>query len=690
MKPSLLVLLCIIVSSLCAQDSIYVPAHTHKVFGRDSLEEIVVSGTMRAIKRSMSPVPVEVYSPKFFMKNPSPSMFDAMQMINGVRPQLNCNICNTGDIHINGLEGPYTMVLIDGMPIVSSLASVYGLSGIPNALVERIEVVKGPASSLYGSEAIGGLINVITKNPIKAPLISADISGNTWQEFNADIGLKYKAGEKITGLFGINYFKYDNPIDKNGDNFTDVTLQDRVSFFNKFSFKRKNDRQANLAMRYVYEDRWGGEMNWNKNFRGGDSVYGESIYTSRFELIGNYQLPVKEKMVFSYSINQHDQHSAYGKLIFNARQQVAFSQLTWDKELNKKNNLLAGIVARYTWYNDNTTATLDTLNNADKPDKIVLPGIFVQDEITLNARHQLLFGARYDYDYRHGNIFTPRFAYKFSPDINNIIRLNAGTGFRVVNIFTEDHAALTGARAVIIADELKPERSYNININYLKKIYAANHWMVLDISSWYTYFTNRIIPDYTTNTDQIIYKNLTGYSESKGISANLEYGLRENLRVTIGGTLMDVTVTSKDELTGKTTRSRQLLTENWAGTWTISYSFISSGITIDYTGNIYGPMLLPLLSSTDPRPGKSPVWSIQNIQFTKRFPGGIEVYTGIKNLLNWTPAKSTPFLIARANDPFDKRPTQDNPYNLTFDPTYVYAPNQGMRAYFGVRYSLAR
>ncbi len=91
--------------------------------------------------------------------------------------------------------------------------------------------------------------------------------------------------------------------------------------------------------------------------------------------------------------------------------------------------------------------------------------------------------------------------------------------------------------AVIIADELKPERSYNININYLKKIYAANHWMVLDISSWYTYFTNRIIPDYTTNTDQIIYKNLTGYSESKGISANLEYGLKENLRITVGGTL---------------------------------------------------------------------------------------------------------------------------------------------------------
>lgn len=662
-------------------------AHQHKTFGRDSLDEVVISGTMRAIKRSASPVPVEVYTPKFFMKNPSPSMFDAMQMINGVRPQLNCNICNTGDIHINGLEGPYTMVLIDGMPIVSSLASVYGLSGIPTSLVERIEVVKGPASSLYGSEAIGGLINVITKNPLHAPLVSADISATTWQEFNADLGLKYKAGEKLSGLMGVNYFKYGNPTDKNNDHFTDVTLQDRMSLFNKFSFKRKDNRQANIAMRYVYEDRWGGEMNWNKNYRGGDSVYGESIYTSRFELIGNYQLPLREKLVFSYSANQHDQHSAYGNTLFNARQQVAFSQLTWEKELSKKHALLSGIVARYTWYNDNTTATLDTLSRTDKPDKILLPGIFVQDEINLHPKHQLLLGARYDYDHRHGNIFTPRFAYKFSTNPNNIFRLNAGTGFRVVNIFTEDHAALTGARAVVIAEKLKPERSYNVNINYLKKIYTENHWLAIDLSSWYTYFTNRIVPDYTTNTNQIIYNNLSGNSISKGVSANIEYGLKNNLRMTLGGTLMDVDLTKKD-VAGKKVRSRQLLTENWSGTWTISYTFTGAGLTVDYTGNIYGPMLLPLLSNTDPRPGKSPVWSIQNIQFTQKLRGHFEIYCGIKNLLNWTPAKSTPFLIARANDPFDKRLNEDNPYNLTFDPTYVYAPNQGIRGFLGVRYAV--
>jgi len=662
-----------------------------------SMSEVVVTGTMRTVQKTASPVPVEVYTPKFFLKNPSPTIFDALQMVNGVRPQLNCNVCNTGDIHMNGLEGPYTMVLIDGMPIMSSLASVYGLSGIPNSLVERIEIVKGPASSLYGSEAIGGLINVITKNPVKAPKLAIDISGTTWGEMSADLGVKYKIGKKITGLLGINYFNFSNRVDKNNDIFTDITLQDRLSLFNKISWERKDNRLANVALRYITEDRWGGEMNWNKSFRGGDSVYGENVGTARFELIGNYQLPVKEKIVFSYSLNDHRQRSAYGNKIFDADQRIAFGQLTWNKSVGSTHELLLGLVSRYTFYDDNTTATFDTTGSKNLPDKVVLPGIFLQDEIKLNERQLVLIGIRYDYDKRHGNIVTPRLAWKLSVSPNDIIRVNAGTGFRVVNLFTEDHAALTGAREVVIKNSLKPERSYNVNINYIKKIYTGSWWLNLDLSAWYTYFTNRILPDYTTNTNLIIYDNLSGHAISKGVSLNTEMGFTNSLRGNVGVTFMDVSTVSNNP-GGKKNTERQLLTERFTGTWAISYSFGKTGLTIDYTGNIYGPMKLPLLSADDPRPLYSPVWSLQNIQITKRIGNRIELYGGIKNLLNWTPAKRSPFLIARANDPFDKKvqydaagnpaKTSENPYGLSFDPNYVYGPNQGMRGFLGIRWAL--
>ncbi|RZK35067.1 MAG: TonB-dependent receptor, partial [Pedobacter sp.] len=232
-----------------------------------SLNDVVVTGTLKEVQRLDSPIPVEVYTPSFFKKNPTASLFEAVGLINGVRPQLNCNICNTGDIHINGMEGAYTLILIDGMPIVSGLSTVYGLSGIPNSMVERIEVVKGPGGALYGSEAMGGIINVITKSPAKAPKLSVDVFGTTWQEYNADASTKFRLG-KAESLFGLNYYYYQNRLDKNDDGFTDVTLQNRISLFNKWTFKRKNDRIASIGLRYVNEDRFGGDMNYTRQLRG--------------------------------------------------------------------------------------------------------------------------------------------------------------------------------------------------------------------------------------------------------------------------------------------------------------------------------------------------------------------------------------------------------------------------------------
>lgn len=651
----------------------------------NTLDEVVITGTLKPVSRMESPVPVEVYKPIFFKKNPTANIFEALQNVNGVRPQLNCNVCNTGDIHINGLEGPYTLVLIDGMPIVSGLSTVYGLSGIPNSLLERIEIVKGPASSLYGSEAVGGLINIITKNPKNAPLFSADSFLTDWGELNVDLGFKTNISKTASLLTGINYFNYSNPIDNNNDNFTDLTLQDRISVFQKWNFNRKNNKLFSLAGRYFYEDRWGGELQWQKKNRGGREVYGESIYTKRWELLGAYELPIAEKMLFSFSYTDHDQNSVYGDIPYLAKQRIGFGQLTWDKKMNN-HDLLFGTALRYQYYDDNTTATL-------KEDINWIPSLFIQDEITFNEAHKLLLGARYDYNNNHGSIFTPRMAYKWKVNDNNILRFNTGTGFRIVNLFTEEHAALTGSRDVIVMEELKPERSYNANLNYLKKIYTKNgNFIGLETTAWYTHFTNSIIPDYDSNPNQIIYRNLDGYAVTKGISTNVDFVFNNGLKMILGATYMDVSKTEHSITT------RQILTEKFSATWAISYRINNLFLDIDYTGNAYGPMRLPLLGNLDPRKEYSPTWSIQNIQFTFNKFKNIEIYGGVKNLLNWTPNKGNPFIIARANDPFDKnvqydpdgnvQATPDNPYALSFDPSYVYGPNQGIRSFFGLRYTL--
>lgn len=643
------------------------------------IDDVVITGTLKPISKSKSPVNVEIYTQKFFQKNPTPSIFEAISMVNGVKPQLNCSVCNTGDIHINGLEGSYTMILIDGMPIVSSLSTVYGLSGIPSSLVDRIEVVKGPASSIYGSEAMGGVINIITKNALTAPRLSVDLMTTSWAENNVDLSTKFNFGKNVASLLSLNYFNSTKRFDENKDNFTDAALQSRISVFNKWNFVRKENRLASFALRYLYEDRFGGEMQWNKSYRGSDQVYGESIYTNRVEAFGVYQWPMKENIVTQFSYNFHDQDSFYGTNPFLATQKVAFTQTYLDKKLGN-HDLVLGATFKKTFYDDNTPGTMSSDSLQNEPMKSPIFGAFIQDQWEVNEKNTLLLGYRFDYDKIHHSVHSPRFAWKFSPNPYHTLRFNFGTGFRVVNLFTEDHAALTGSREVVIKDNLKPERSINGNLNYVWKIPVGDKLINVDASAFYTYFSNKIVGDFDTDPQKITYDNLNGYGISRGASMNVDFSFSFPLSVNLGVTYLDV----YQKFDGEEEKVQQLHAPKWSGTYSLTYKF-PSNLAVDFTGQFYGPMRLPVLPN-DYRPEYSPFYNLANIQVSKSFNSGFEVYCGVKNLFNFTPKDP----LMRPFDPFDNNVNDpiNNPNHYTFDTTYGYAPMQRIRGFLGVKYNL--
>ena len=625
------------------------------------LDQVVITGTMKKSFIQSSAVKVEIITQKFLEKVATANIMQVIENINGVQNQINCGVCGTNDIHINGMKGPYTLVLIDGMPIMSSLSTVYGLNGIPTSLIKQIEVIKGPTSTLYGSEAVGGVINIITKKSADVSLIELDAFFNSDQEKNLDFAYAPKM-KNADMLFSGNLYSMTNFIDDVGDDgFTDIPFSERLSLFNRWSVKRKSGKSLDFSAKYYNEKRYGGVKEWTEAFRGSDSIYGESIYTDRFELTGTYQFPFQENIRIDASYIYHHQDSYYGVTKYEAWQEIYFANFIWDKKIGLNHDFLMGYTHRYESYIDNTLANVN--------EQKFIPALFFQDEIKLRHNLTLLAGLRTDHHKDHGLIYSPRLNLKWHPETYTTVRLNGGTGFRTVNLFTEDHAALTGARDVYIIEELKPEESYNLNLNINYIFTHCGNSVTIDFDAFYTYFTNKILPDYETNENQIIYANLNGFSISRGVAFNVQKNFEIPLSINAGGTFLDVYSINENGM-----EEKELFAPSFSGVFSLSYQLNKYDASIDWAGKVYGPMSLPTYAKPFNRADKSPWFTLQHLQLNKKLNGKLSTYFSVKNIFNYT--QDSPLIDS------------NNPFGDNFDTSYAYGPMQGRRILIGIRYNL--
>ena len=620
------------------------------------IEQVVVTGTMKETFLSASPIKMDVVNQKFLNKIATNNVMEVIENVNGLQKQINCGVCGTNDIHINGMEGPYTLVLINGMPIMSSLSTVYGLNGIPTSLIKQIEIIKGPSSTLYGTEAVAGVINIITKDPIDVYTVELESFITSHLEKNIDFAYAPKM-KKLDVLLSGNYFKLDNFLDDNKDNFTDIPFSERLSLFNQWNFKRVSQKKLSFSAKYYQENRSGGVKEWNENLRGNDSIYGESIYTDRIELVASYELPTDEDVRIDASFNYHHQDSYYGNTKYEAFQNIYFANLIWNKSFGRNHDFISGLSYRYQTFVDSTLANIN--------ERKFIPGLFVQDEITLNRKWTSLLGIRTDYNDEHGFIFSPRLNFKFKPKIYTTFRLNAGTGFRIVNLFTEDHAFLTGSREVLVVEDLKPEESFNISLNVNHIFSLTRSTGTIDLDAFYTYFTNKIIPDYDVNPNQIIYANLDGFSVSRGLAFNIQQNFEFPLSIKAGGTYLDVY-----SVVNNNTKDDELFTPSFTGVFSLSYNWDKINTSLDWTAKITGSMSLPTYFYPFERAEESPWFSQHHLQIKKVFSESLTAFIGVKNVFNFT--QESPLI------------DYQNPFGDDFDTSYAYGPLQSRRFLFGL------
>ena len=656
-----------------------------------NLEEIVVTGSMKPVHISKSPIKVDVLKAEklaTFLPAASSSLIDNMQYISGVQEVIACGVCYTNSLSINGLEGAYTAILVDGTPMYGNLASVYGLNGIPNLMIDRVEVVKGPSSTLYGSEAVAGVINIITKNPTKENRLTIDALSNSYNEFFVNVLSKLNTGSHES-LLGINYGKSTTFEDVNQDTFGDQPMFNRLSVFNKWNFSRKSKLPFSVSLKYYFEDRRNGIQDFlsNKNYkqlRGSDEIYGESIFTHRAELFGTYSIKSAQDLSINFSASLHDQNSYYGSDFYEADQSIVFANFLWRSQ-RSRHSIVAGLSSAFNYYDDNTVATEQLIQNKiiNNADNRWIQSVFAQDDWHISESVNILSGLRLDYQNNHGFILSPQFNIKYNPGQWTTLRGNFSTGFRVVNLFTEDHAFVSGQRQVVIAEALEPEKSLNTSMNITHILSLFQSAGTIDINMFYTRFSNKIIPDYS-DPQKIIYANTDGHAISKGISVSWSQQFSIPLAINFNAQWQDVSQEIEAE-NGSLQLTPIEFANRFSAVGTVDYTFDKSDIQLSYTADIQGSIFLPELFDLDQnglplieaRPTESKPFSRHHFQIQKGFSNRISIYGGIRNILNFIPNFSP---LVGFEDP--NHSPGFSPY---FDTSYSYAPIRRRTFYLGVK-----
>jgi outer membrane receptor for ferrienterochelin and colicins len=641
-------------------------------------DQVVVTGSVQEQKKSESVSSIDVYNAEYFKKNNVTNVFDALSSINGIYTDIDQDLTYVTDVNINGLEGNYTMFLIDGVPAMNGLAGLYSLTAFPMAIVDRIEVEKGPSSTLYGSDALAGVINIITKDPGDAPRFYADAMINSLLDANVDLSGAFKVG-KATSIIAFSGESSDYRRDINHDGFMDYPLVNRANFYNKWSIARKDKKKTILYGRYLFEDRFAGQMDAPGRIVNSDLYYTEWISTHQWQAGFLYELPTREHFVLSVDYSEHYQQAYYDTNYFHGNQKTGFAQLSWDKKIHQ-HKLLAGATYRAKYYIDNTGLSNESITGLNN--LVQIAGVFLQDEVTITPQNKLLFGCRFDYSTRSGPIATPRIDYKWNSDNQkNIFRIGFSTAYRVPNLLDEGFGALNGSRQVEVDGPLRTEYAIGMTTSYTRLQRFNKGAISIEVGAFGTWLTNFVNPDYDTDSTKIIYRNSNGGGT---VGANFKTDIVFNFPLKMGiAATYAYTVEIDKEDSGDVTIEIPTHSPPLTMQWYVGYTFPQAGVTIDYTANLVSPMLLATVDN-DFRPSQSPWFSLENIQVTKKFKNRIEIFGGVKNFLNFK--EQNPIL--RPFDPFNREVNVNNPNGYRFDTTYGYAPLEGIKGFIGIRYTL--
>ncbi len=516
------------------------------------LPAMVVTGTRT--ERSILEVPVrtEIVDMAEIDLTRSVKLADIIEYQPGLRVENNCQNCGTSEIRMLGLQQRYINILTDGMQTFSGLAGVYGIEQIPTMTIDRIEIVKGGGSSLYGPNAVAGIINLIPRNPthrhasvdFQYNWMDGDKSGNQ-PNTDASAYYEYASEDQKFGFYTYGLQSFMDGLDVTNDRFTEVSLRDLYGGGARFVYRPTDTREFTLDYLFTTEERRGGEGGSGLDVSPNLSFLAEELLSDRHVGVLTMTDTLSEKFDYRLgaSMAHTDRGSYYGGIAalgyappgsafhnpaIPGRLSTLFPQYApafadpggifynpaWTPQLGfgETENLISnfdlaansylgldhtltyGFQAQLEQIDDFTTlgrAVDDQYNNY---------GLFLQHDWFLSDQWELLYGIRGD---KHSKvdqpIFSPRGTLKYSPSGKLDFRLAASTGFRAPQLFDEDlHISNVGGEFSVIelADDLEEESSYSFTLG---SNYRINTRWTLDANLFYTGIDDLFFTDLTTD-----------------------------------------------------------------------------------------------------------------------------------------------------------------------------------------------
>jgi len=438
------------------------------------LDQVVVTGNRSEVKRRESSTLVGILGAPTFELVSANSLADGLCFQPGVRVENDCQNCGFTQVRINGLDGHYSQILMNSRPVFSALTGVYGLEQIPANMIERVEVMRGGGSALFGASAIGGTINIITKDPLNNcveaahTITSIGVSGAL--ENNTTVNASVVSNNDRLGMFVFGQNRLRDGYDHDGDGFTEIAqLKTQTLGFRSF-FRASDYSKLTLEYHGTHEYRRGGDQldqqphaamvaeQTDHNIHAVDiqANFWTPGHKNRYSVFASMQNTRRT----SYYGSEMDPN-AYGRthdLVAVGGGQYIHS---FDNLIFMPAELTAGLEYNYNYLHDVTLGY-----DHDITQKVNIYSGYLQNEWR-TEKWGFLVGARLDKHSMVKNlIISPRANIRYNPTNNVNIRLSYSTGFRSPQAYDEDfHVAIVGGERVvtILAPDLKQESSQSIS-----------------------------------------------------------------------------------------------------------------------------------------------------------------------------------------------------------------------------------